>query len=84
MLILAEDGDPLLLVTQESRQVAPVTVIHVAVVSSVTPEQQLFYFLSGVQRQEQTGFFIDGDDCTEREEQAYAISSYFTVKGDVM
>lgn len=67
VLFLPEGGDPLLLVSQEACQVAPVAVVHVvAVVSFAAPEQQLLHFLSGVERKEQTGLFIQGDNCRGR------------------
>ncbi|KAG7227879.1 hypothetical protein INR49_013673, partial [Caranx melampygus] len=63
MLFLAKGRDPLLLVPQEARQVAPVAVVHVvAVVSFVAPEQQLLHSLSGVKRKEQARLFIHDNE----------------------
>lgn len=67
ILFLPEGSNPLLLVSQEARQVAPVAVVHVvAVVSFAAPEQQLLHFLPGVERKEQTWLFIQGDNCRGR------------------
>lgn len=64
VLVLPEDGNALLLVAQESRQVAPVAVVHVAVVpAAAVPEKQLLHLLPGVQREEQARLFIDGHHC---------------------
>lgn len=74
MLFLTEGRDPLLLVSQEACQVAPVAVVHVvAVVAFAAPEQQLLYFLSGVERKKQARLFIDGDNCRQREEKGNSI-----------
>lgn len=64
MLFLTEGGDPLLLVSQETRQVAPVAVLRLAV-RITPPEQQLLHFFSGVKREQQTGLLVYGDDCRE-------------------
>lgn len=67
MLFLLESRDPLLLVSEKSRQAAPVAVVHVVAVFSVrSPKQQLLHFLSGVERKKQTRLFIDVDDCKRK------------------
>lgn len=67
MLFLLEGRDPLLLVSEKSRQAAPVAVVHVVAVFSVhSPKQQLLHFLSGVEGKKQTRLFIDVDDCKRK------------------